>query len=162
MTDNGEIAVTWFAHYLGLGYLLDRRGWHIFPIFKEASEARQVWDECVDPLDETGLRMRFVELDGEYEFILYSEPFSKEKPNFGFYRRFDISQNYGVFKQRCTGTAFFRFGVLRAGQSPLVFKKFKVVTNIKFMKREEIAKGSPEWWAREAQRLARKDEAYRI
>jgi len=96
--------------------------------------------------------MRFIELNGDYEFTLYPYPFSKERPNFGFYRHLDTSETYIVFKQKFKGKAFFRFGTFGTGPEPVISSKSKLVTDIKFMKSNEVVRNSPEWLARESQK----------
>lgn len=157
-----KFIVVWYAEYMGIGYLLDDEGWHVFPLFRNSSDAKKIWDEYIEQLDEKNLRMRFIELDGEYEFILYAHPFFKEKPNFGFFRHLDSSEYYKTFKQKSQGKAFFRFGVFRTGEEPIIFQKSKLVTDIKFMKSHEVAKNSIEWTARESQRRAKKRKGYTI
>ena len=151
--------VVWYTEYLGVGYLYDGHDWSVFLLFEKSSDAGKVWNNEVKPLDEKSLKMRFVELNEDYEFILYSEPFSTERPNWAFYRHLDTSETYKIFKQRCGGQAYFRFGI-KKGQKVTLFKASKLVTDIKFLKPNQIARNTPEWIAREVQRKIKQRKTY--
>ena len=158
MTDKRDLyTAVWFTEYAGIGYVYDGKEWSIFPLFRSESEAEKVWMEFIEPLNEKNLRMRFIERNGEYEFMLYPFPLSAQEPNFAFYRTLASSENYRVFKQRCKGQALFGFGVLKGEENPTIFSRTKLVTDIKFMKSSEVKKGSLEWIAEEVQRKARED-----
>jgi hypothetical protein len=147
----------WYAEFAGVGYVFDGKEWCVFPLFKNESDAKKIWKEQMEPLNEKNLKMRFIELDGEYEFLLYPHPFSQQKVNFGFYRHLDSSDNYRVFKQKCKGRALFRFGVLE-GQNPSMLHETKLVTDVKFMEKSQVRKDSIEWMAEDVQRQAKKKE----
>jgi hypothetical protein len=156
VTDRRDLfAAVWFTDYAGIGYIFDGRDWSVFPLFKSKTEAEKIWMEFIEPLSEKNLRMRFIELNGEYKFILYPFPLSSQVPNFGFYRSLASSETYRVFKSRFKGEALFRFGVLDEG-NPTMMRRAKLVTDIKFIKSSEVKKDSMEWIAEEVQRKARK------
>jgi len=155
-------AVVWYTQYLGVGYLFDERNWHVFLLFDNGEGAGKVWNEQVTPLDEKSLRMRFVELNEDYEFILYSEPLSPNKVNWAFYRHLDSSEYYKRFKEGCKGKALFRFGLYREGSDPILFKAFKLVTDIKFLKPSEVSRDTPEHIAREVYKRIRGRHKYLI
>ena len=155
MTDMEYFTAIWFTEFLGIGYLRNERGWHVFPMFTNPSEAEKIWEEQIEPLNEKNLKMRFVELNGKYKFILYPFPISKEKPNFGFYRSVSSSESYSVFKKNFNGKVHFTFGILGDGSTPTIHCKSKLVTDVQFMKSSEVKQNSIEWIAEEVQRRLR-------
>jgi len=155
MPDIDYFTAIWYTDYIGIGYIWDNKGWNVFPIFTNSLNAKKLWDEQIEPLDEKRFRMRFIELNGEYKFILYLFPFSKAKPNFGFYRSMASSESYSMFKQNFDGKAHFRFGIFGTAKEPIVYHKSKLVTDIKFMKSSEVVENSIEWIAEEVQRRLR-------
>lgn len=155
MSNIGYFTAVWYTDYVGIGYIRNNEGWHVFPIFSNSSEAKRIWDKQIEPLDERNLRMRFVEYNAEYKFILYSFPFSKEKTNFGFYRSLGSSDTYSVFKKNFNGQAYFTFGIFVGDSTPTIYHKSKLVTDIKFMKSNEVKENSIEWIAEEVQKRMR-------
>jgi hypothetical protein len=145
----------WYTDFLGIGYILDNNGWSVFPIFSNLMNAQKLWTEHIEPLDEKSLKMRFIEYNGDYKFILYPFPFTKGKTNFGFYRSLESSKNYSVFKQKFNGEVLFRFGMLGKDSEPIYYPKSKLVTDVKFMKNSEVVENSIEWIAEEVQRRMR-------
>ena len=155
MTDMENFYVIWYTEYLGMGYLRNDSGWHVFPMFTSPSKAEEIWEEYVEPLSEDSIKMRFIELNGKYNFILYSLPMLKDKANFGFYRTLSSSETYNVFKKNFEGKVLFTFGILGDGSTPTIYCKSKLVTDVKFMKSSEVEKNSIEWLAEEVQRRLR-------
>ncbi len=154
MSDEDYFAAVWYAEFLGIGYLRNKKGWHVFLLFTNSKNAEEIWEKEIDPIDEKTLRMRFIEREnGEYTFILYPFPFLPEKSNFSFYRKLGFSNSYKVFKNDFKGKAYFTFSTLR--DYPTVYEKAKLVTDVKFMKNSEVTENSPEWIAEEVQRQAR-------
>ncbi len=167
MSNIKYFSAIWFADFLGVGYILDDRGWSVFPIFPNISDAQKIWTEELESLDEKSLRMRFIEYGREYKFILYPSPLSKQGTNFCFYRSLALSHNYRMFKEKSKGKVLFRFGILEKklepikDSKPIFFNKSKMVTDIKFMKSEDVTKNSIEWVAEEVQRRMREKYGYR-
>lgn len=155
-------SIVWYAEYLGVGYLFDTHQWHVFLLFDNGEKAREVWNKQVAPLDEKSLRVRFVELNEDYEFILYSEPLSSKKVNWAFYRHLTSSEYYKQFKKGCKGKAMFRFGLYREGSEPTLLKAYKLITNIKFLEPSEVSRDTPEYIAREVYKRIRERRKYVI
>lgn len=158
MKKKNVFVCTWFVNFLGVGYLLDNMGWHVFPIFSNPSDHKKIWDEQIEPINENDLRLRFIEDAGEYRFLLYAHPFPspKKEYSFGLYRgHMDISKIYLKFKKESKGMAFFRFALLGTTENPTISERSKLITDIKFMKIDEIVKNSPEWMAVSSQQLAK-------
>jgi len=58
-----------------------------------------LWNDEVESLDEQTLKMRFIEYENAYKFILYTT-FQKDKVNFGFYRSLSSKDTYNIFKNQ--------------------------------------------------------------
>jgi hypothetical protein len=148
------LATVWYTGSIGIAYLLNKEGWKVFPVFTNSVDAQEIWEKEIDPIDEKTLKMRFIEDEnGEYKFILYPFPSPPGKLSFGFYKSMRSSTFYSRFKKKFDGKAYFTFGIAR--DSPTTYVKSKLVTDIKFMKKSEVLKNSPEWFAEEYQRHAR-------
>jgi len=155
MSGHDYFNIIWFTDYLGIGYAFNQKDWLVFPIFSSPSNAKMLWIDQIEPIDEQTLKMRFIENGNEYTFILYPFPFQNDKLNFGFYRRISSSETYNIFKRNFSGKAFFTFGTIGDGTKPNIFNKTKLVSNIKFMKKEDVTKDSIEWIAETIQRSRR-------
>ena len=153
MPDKEYFAAVWYCDFLGIGYLRNSKGWHVFPMFTNSMEAEEIWEKEIEPLEEKTLKMRFIEYENGKYVYLYPFPFLQGKTNFSFYRSIGFSDSYNVFKKDFEGKAYFTFGIIR--DSPTTYGKSKLVTDIKFMKNSEVAKNSPEWIAEQVQRHAR-------
>ena len=136
-----------YADFLGIGYIGDVQGWHISVLFSSPKEAKQVWDAQFKHLDEKNITISFVERTTDYKFMVYSTPLKKSPAtNFSLYRSLDISRNYQYFKKGFDGKVRLDFAVM---PNPVILGDFKTVTNVKFIKENEIKPNSPEWIARD-------------
>jgi hypothetical protein len=154
MPDKEYFAAVWYAEFIGIGYLLNQKGWHVMPVFTNSKQAEEIWEKEIEPIDAKTLKMRFIEYEnGEYRFMMYPSPYLPGKSNFSFYRGLAFSDSYRVFKNNFDGKTLFTFGIL--GDSPMTYRKSKLVTDVKFMKNSEVAENSPEWIAEEIQRRLR-------
>ncbi len=152
---NGKFGVITFTEYLGLGYIFDKRVWNVFPVFGDYFEAQKLWNNLVEPVEERSLKMRFIEHQDGYKFMLFTEPFSQKDATFAFYRRLNISGNYRAFKSGFKDQVVFRFGILDSESRPNYLSKSKVVTNVKFLNQESLQENSIEWLIEESQRRMR-------
>jgi hypothetical protein len=158
LTKENRFVFWWYAEFLGVGYVPDRNGWQVAVIFDKLSEANKVWKAQIEPLNETSINLSFLEDASGYKFMFYSLPLlALPKSNFGLYRSLDISKHYLKFKEECGGKAFLRFATLGTEPFPILMEGSKPISEIKFMKREDVARSSPEWIAEEAQRCASAD-----
>ena len=147
-----------YAEFLGIGYISDGKSWYVAVLFKDRSEAAKIWEERIEPLDDKNIKISFVEDDPQYKFILYSLPqLPIPKTNFGLYRTLDLSKHYLKFKEASNGKAFLRFAFSGSDTEPVILEGSKVITEIKFIKRKDITKNTPEWIALESQKQAKAD-----
>jgi len=150
LNDNSFFVI--YTEYLGLGYICQKGVWNVFPVFSDYFEAQEIWNDQFEPIEASNFKMRFIEYQNNYEFILYTEPVSQTKANFVFYRTLNISENYRAFKSGFKGQAVFRFGILDSESQPNYLSKFKVVSDIKFLNQENLQENTVEWRIEELQR----------
>ncbi len=151
MSDNDYYNLVWFTDYFGIGYSIDKKGWSVFPIFSNPLSAKMIWNDQIESVDEQTLKMRFIEYENEYKFILFPFPFEKDRVNFGFYRSISSLKTYKVFKRNLPIKAFFTFGTFGDGFKPNILNKSKVVSDIQFFKKADVKENSIEWIAEKSQ-----------
>ena len=156
MSDIDYSNIIWYTDYFGIGYALDKKGWSVFPIFTNPSSAKMLWNDQIESLDEQTLKMRFIEYENQYKFILYPFPFQKERVNFGFYRSISSLKTYKIFKRNFPSKAFFTFGTIGDGSKPDIFNKAKLVSDIQFFKKADVKENSIEWIAEKCQEMRRR------
>ena len=145
-----------YAEFLGIGYIRDDQAWHISVLFNDLKEAKQVWDAQFKRLDGKNITISFVECKKDYKFMVYSTPLKKSPAiNFSLYRSLEISRNYQYFKKGFDGKVRLDFAIM---PNLIILGEFKIITNVKFIKEEEIEPNSPEWIAREAQNKAKNSD----
>ncbi len=152
MADVNYLNFIWYTDYLGVGYSYVNKGWQVFPIFSNPANAKKLWKNEIEPLEEQTLKMRFIEHGNEYKFVLYPFPFQKDKLNFGFYRSLNSSGIYDKFKRSFCGKVSFAFATIGDGIKPSIFSKTKLVSDVKFRKNMDVLENSIEWIAEKSQR----------
>ncbi|HUK85171.1 MAG TPA: hypothetical protein VLU95_04845 [Candidatus Acidoferrum sp.] len=151
MADVNYLNFIWYTDYLGVGYLYVNKGWQVFPLFNNPANAKKLWKNEIEPIEEETLKKRFIEHGNEYKFVLYPFPFQKNKLNFGFYRSLNSSGAYNKFKRSFFGKVSFAFATIGDGIKPYIFNKTKQVSDVKFMKNTDLVKNSVEWFAEKSQ-----------
>ena len=149
------LKLVWYTDYLEVGYAYEKKGWQVFPVFSSPSNAKKIWNNQVEPLEDQTLKMRFIEHGNEYKFICYPFPFQKDKLNFGFYRSINSSGAYNKFRRSFFGKVSFAFATIGDGIKPNIFNKTKQVSDVKFMKNTDVMENSIEWIAEKSQQSER-------
>jgi hypothetical protein len=155
MADMDYLKLVWYTDYLEVGYAYEKKGWQVFPVFSSPSNAKKIWNNQVEPLEDQTLKMRFIEHGNEYKFICYPFPFQKDKLNFGFYRSINSSGAYNKFRRSFFGKVSFAFATIGDGIKPNIFNKTKQVSDVKFMKNTDVMENSIEWIAEKSQQSER-------
>jgi len=155
MSDNNIFSILWYTDYLRIGYNFSREGWSVFPLFTNLPNAKRIWNDQIESLDEQTLKMRFIEYGNEYAFILYPVSFQKDKVNFRFCRRISSSNKHNIFERSFSGNTFFTFGTICDGVKSKILGKSKRVFDVKFMKEPEVQENSVEYCAQKNQELMR-------
>ncbi len=146
----GSIPISWFKDFAGVGYRYHDVHMNVFPLFNDKMFAFKLWKKSIEWWPDDGIRLRFVEQDNDYWFILYGGSDYKQD-NTGFVRRMPLSENYERFKVGFEKKAILRFGIYKDSTKKdtkydlEVLKKSKSVYDITFVKYSELSPDSIEW-----------------
>lgn len=142
----------WFKDFVGVGYRYHDIYMNVFPLFEDKMSAFRLWKKTIEWWPDDKIKLRFVEQDDSYWFILYGgSVYSKD--NTGFVKKVQVSENYERFKVGYEKKAILRFGIYKergkkkddSKYNLEVLKKSKSVYDITFLKYEELDPGSVEW-----------------
>lgn len=120
---------------------------NVFPIFTDKKKANQIWERVIKWWVDPSIKIRFVEIDDDYWFVMGgNSPFPES--NKSFFKVLKKSEHYERFKKGHDGEAYLRMGIYREKNesSPVsLFKKKKLVTDIKFLQESQV-KGDELAW----------------
>jgi|SRR6476661_4340221 hypothetical protein len=130
--------ILWFTDFVGVGYRYYDVYMNIFPIFIDKMYAFKLWKRTINWWPDDQIKIRFVEINDTYWFILYGGSDYKDD-NTGFAKNISISENYERFKSGYENKAILRFGVYKQSEDSdkfdlILLKKSKMVYDIKFLK----------------------------
>ena len=135
-----EDAIQWIDNFLGVGYRFFDLRMNVFPIFSDKKQAIQIWEDLIKWWVDPSIKIRFVEVGDDYWFVMGGDsPFPES--NKSFFKVLKKSEHYERFKKGNEGQAYLRMGIFREKDksSPVtLFKKKKIVTDIKFLKENEV------------------------
>lgn len=142
----------WFKDFVGVGYRYHDVYMNVFPLFEDKMSAFRLWKKTIEWWPDDKIKLRFVEQDDSYWFILYGGSVYT-KDNTGFVKKVQVSENYERFKVGYEKKAILRFGIYKERGKKKddskydleVLKKSKSVYDITFLKYEELDPGSVEW-----------------
>lgn len=83
---------------------------NVVPLFSDKNDATRLWQTTVRPWIDPSIRVRFVESDDKYWFIMDSESKNPDS-NRSFFKVLAHSDNYERFKNGYEGEAYLRFGI---------------------------------------------------
>ncbi len=102
-------AVKWFDDFIGIAYRYYEIRMTVAPLFDDRKEAAKLWRETIHWWNDHSIKIRFVEIDDNYWFIMGAE--SKETKNIKFlFKVLPKSSYYERFKKGHDGSAYLRFG----------------------------------------------------
>lgn len=139
----------WVNDFVGIGYRYHDVYMNVFPLFRNKMEAFRLWKKTIDWWPDDKIKLRFVEDNESYWFILYGGS-EYNQDNTGFVKNMPISENYKRFKIGYEKKAILRFGIYienskeDKGYNLEVLKKSKSVYDIAFIQRPELAPNSIE------------------
>jgi hypothetical protein len=126
---------------------------NVFPLFKNKIDAFKLWKRTIEWWPDDKIKLRFVEQDGAYWFILYGgSDYSKD--NTGFVKKVPISENYKRFKVGYEKKAILRFGIYKENTNKNqgnakfnleILKKSKSVYDIVYYQYSCLPHDSIEW-----------------
>ena len=153
-TDNSSNQITWFNDFIGVGYRYYDIYMNVFPIFEDKMYAFKLWKKTIDWWPDDQIKLRFIEGDNDYWFILYGGSKYKDD-NTGFVKNVPISENYQRFKEGCGDKATLRFGIYKENTKNKkdsdekfaleLLKKSKSIYDIRFLRYSDLAFDSVEW-----------------
>lgn len=153
MTNNNQI--TWLNNFIGVGYRYYDIYMNVFPMFEDRMYAFKLWKKTVEWWPDHKIKLRFIEENDNYWFILYGGSDYKDD-NTGFVKSVPISENYQRFKEGCENKATLRFGIYKENAKSKkrdndekfaleLLKKSKSVYDIEFLQYSDLAFDSIEW-----------------
>ncbi len=105
-----DAAAPWNDGFMGIAYRYFDLRMNVAPLFEERSPAANLWHETIYWWPDHSIRLRFVEEDRKYWFILGSDS-RRPDSNLALYKLLDRSENYERFKRGHGGEAYLRLGV---------------------------------------------------
>jgi hypothetical protein len=141
----------WFKDFLGVGYRYHDVFMNVFPLFDDKMFAFKLWKKTIEWWPDDAIKLRFVEQDDSYWFILYGgSVYSND--NSGFVKKVPVSENYERFRVGYEKKVILRFGIYKESVKKKdgikydleVLKKSKSVYDIAFLKYDELAPDSIE------------------
>ena len=153
MTNNNK-QIKWFNNFIGVGYRYYDIYMNVFPMFEDRMYAFKLWKKTIEWWPDDQIKLRFIEGDSNYWFILYGDSEYKDD-NTGFVKNVPLSENYQRFKEGCENKAILRFGIYKENIKSKkdndekfaleLLKKSKSVYDIKFLQYSDLAFDTIEW-----------------
>ncbi len=103
-----SVSIPWYDDFLGVAYRYFDLRMNVIPLFTDRKKASDLWNENVHWWGDHDIKMRFVETDDKYWFIVASET-RRPDHNTSFFKLLPKSENYLRFKKGSHGEAYLRF-----------------------------------------------------
>lgn len=135
-----DTKIDWFENFLGLGYhLYDVRPVLIL-LLDNRKEIANTWNKIVKYLPDDEIKVRFVEKESTYEFVLYCES-RILLTTYVFLKSLNMSEHYKQFKDDFDGAAVLKLALYIVKKDKTteleIFKYQKRLTNVKFLTEAE-------------------------
>ena len=102
-------SIEWFDDFIEIAYRYFEIRMTVAPLFDDRKVAAKLWRETTHWWNDHSIKIRFVEIDDNYWFIMGAE--SKETKNIKFlFKILPKSSYYERFKKGHDGSAYLRFG----------------------------------------------------
>ena len=138
--------IFWFNNFVGVGYRYHDVYMNVLPLFEDKRYAFKLWKKTIEWWPDDEIKLRFVEYNDKYWFILYGG--SKYKgDNTGFVKHFHISDNYNRFKHGYEKQVLLRFAIYKENKNKEMrdnkfglelLKKSKTIFDIKFLNYSDL------------------------
>ena len=138
--------IFWFNNFVGVGYRYYDVYMNVLPLFEDKRYAFKLWKKTIEWWPDDEIKLRFVEYNDKYWFILYGG--SKYKgDNTGFVKHFHISENYKRFKHGYEKQVLLRFAIYKENKNKEMrdnkfglelLKKSKTIFDIKFLNYSDL------------------------
>ncbi|MGY5149454.1 MAG: hypothetical protein ACW9W3_05260 [Candidatus Nitrosopumilus sp. bin_68KS] len=103
-------SIPWFDDFVGVAYRYYDLRMNVVPLFTDQKESAGIWHDTIHWWVDPSIKIRFVEIDDSYWFIMGSDS-QKPDTNLSFFKVLPKSENYERFKKGHGGEAYVRLGV---------------------------------------------------
>ena len=135
-----DTKIDWFDDFIGLGYHMYDVRPTIFLIFDGGKKIANTWNQIIKYFPDDEIKIRFIEKDSEYEFVLYCQS-CVLLTTWVFLKSLKVSEHYRQFKEDYEGAANLKLAryIPKKGTYELeIFKYQKRITDLKFPAESEI------------------------
>ena len=95
---SSEYKVNWFNDFVGVAYRYYDLRMNVVPLFPDYKKAAEFWRETIHWWVDPSIRIRFVEIENDYWFIMGSES-KRVKNNASLFKILPKSDYYERFKK---------------------------------------------------------------
>jgi len=134
-----EASITWFNDFMGVGYHFYDVRTKVLLIFNERKMILNAWNKVIKWWPDDEIKMRFVETNDSYEFVLYGES-RILTTKCVFLKALKASEHYKRFKDDYDGAAYLGLALYKPKDDSYeleIFKYRKKVTDVKFLKESD-------------------------
>jgi len=107
---SSQSSIPWYDDFVGVAYRYYDLRMNVVPLFTDRKEAASLWHNTIHPWVDPSIKIRFLETDEKYWFIMGSDT-QKPDTNLSFFKELSKSENYERFKKGHGGEAYLRLGV---------------------------------------------------
>lgn len=132
--------IKWFGDFMGVGYHFHDVHTKLLLIMDKKNNLLGAWKKVIKWWPDDEIRMRLVEDDSSYDFVLYGESRILQT-KWGFVKSLQASAHYQRFRDEFDGVAYLGMALYipKADSYELeIFKYSKRVTDVKFLKKDEV------------------------
>ena len=142
--DLADTSIKWFDDFMGVGYHFYDVRTKILLIFSKRKALVNTWSKVIKWWPDDEIRMRFVETNGAFEFVLYSES-RILVTKWVFLKALKTSEYYKRFKDDYDGAAILGLALYKPKGDSYeleIFNYKKRVTDVQFLKESEAGQDS--------------------
>ena len=130
------IGSKWFDGFSGVGYYFHDVRPLLLLVFEKRAPLFDAWKKVLKWWPEDDIRLRFVEKESSYRFIMYCESIVPDT-DIVFLKLLGLSDNYKKFKSEYEGAANLALAIRHKSKEDKfeleIFKFRKRITNVRFM-----------------------------
>ena len=130
-----KVSITWFNDFMGVGYHFYDVHTKVLLIFDERKTLLNAWGKVIKWWPDDEIKIRFVETNGSYEFVLYGES-RILTTKWVFLKALKASEHYKRFKDDYDGAAYLGLALYKPKDDSYeleIFKYRKKVTDVQFL-----------------------------
>lgn len=135
----------WSENCEDVGYALGKNIIMYMLFEKEREkEIERVWKSRMEPFDDDEFKLKFIEDGDEYAFVIYRKHPGEESSIWLCRAGLEANGHYTNFKRSLQDELLFTYGLSR-GERFRLSERYKIISDIQFIKRSEIDKSSNLW-----------------